>query len=62
MRVDGGRKRGSLLAIKMKARAVAGRGEESLLIDPGSVFHPGLETELLLFLLLDIQTPDELPI
>ena len=36
MRVDEGRKCRNLLWIKMKARTVAGRGEESLLCDPGS--------------------------
>ena len=41
MRVDEGRNSWSLLAIKkvmmkMKARTVVGRGEESLLNDPGS--------------------------
>ena len=36
MRVDEGRKGWILLAIKMKARTVVGRGEEGPLCDPGS--------------------------
>ena len=36
MRVDEGRKGSSLLAIKMKARAVVERGEKSLFSGPGS--------------------------
>ena len=35
MRVDDGRKRSNLLAIKTKPRTVVGRGEKSLLSDPG---------------------------
>ena len=40
-RVDEGRKGWTLIAIKMslKARAVVGREEESLLCDPGSEFR-----------------------
>ena len=45
MRVDGGRKGWSLLATKMKPRTVMGRGEKSLLSDPGSELRLGRETE-----------------
>ena len=36
MRVNEGRKGSSLIATKMRARTVVGRGEKSLLSDPGS--------------------------
>ena len=35
MRVDEGRKCGNFLAIKVNARTVVGRGEKSLLSNPG---------------------------
>ena len=39
MLVDGGRMGRSFLVIKLKARAVVGRGEKSLRGDPGSDFR-----------------------
>ena len=45
MRVDEGRKGWSLLAIKMKARTIVGRGEKSLLGGPGSELHLEREKE-----------------
>ena len=41
MQVDDERNGRSLLAIKGEARIVGGRGEESLLCDPGSEVRPG---------------------
>ena len=43
--VDKGRKGWSLLAMKMRARTVAGRGEDSLLSDPGPELRLGKEKE-----------------
>ena len=45
MRVDEGRKGWSLQATKKKARAVVGRGEKSLLSDPGSELPLGKEKD-----------------
>ena len=45
MRVNEGRKGCSLPAIKMKARTVVGRGEKSLLGDPGPELRLGGEKE-----------------
>ena len=44
MRVDEGRK-GEFLVIKTKAHTVVGRGEKSLLSDPGSQLRLGREKE-----------------
>ena len=41
MRVDEGRKGSTLLAIKMKARVVVGRGDESLLSEHGVTSREG---------------------
>ena len=45
MGVDEGRCCWNLLAIKKKARTVVGRGEKSLLRDPGSKLRLGKEKE-----------------
>ena len=45
VRIDEGRTGWSLIAIKIKARTVVGRGKESLLGDPGSESHLGREKE-----------------
>ena len=41
MQVDEGRKSWNIFAIKCKARTVVGRGEKSLLYDPGSELRLG---------------------
>ena len=45
MRVDEGRKCCTLLAIKTKARVVAGKVERSLVNDPGSELRLGKENK-----------------
>ena len=45
MQIDEGRKGSSLLAIKIKARTVVGRGKKSLFSDLGSELRLGMERE-----------------
>ena len=45
MRVDKERKSSTVLSIRMKARIVVGRGEKSLICDPGSELLLGREKE-----------------
>ena len=47
MRVDEGRRGWSLVAIKMKPRSVVGKGEKSMLGDPGSELRVGESAKII---------------